>query len=205
MKLYGHPFSTCTRKVLLTLAEKNVKADFVHIELGKGEHKAPAYLSKHPFGVVPYFEDENVSLYESRAICRYLEMKYPNPKLTPTSLVQRAEMERWISVEQSYVESVVGRFFVQKILHPMQGKNTDLAVVDGARKDAARVFGVLDQRLRIQPYLAGEEFSLADLFIMPYHFHLSHAKEVETMEAHPHLMAWWNRVSARPSWQSLLK
>jgi glutathione S-transferase len=205
MKLYGHPFSTCTRKVLITLAEKGLKADFVHVELAKGEQKNPNYLAKHPFGVVPFFEDGDFSMYESRAICRYLDAKYSNPKLTPTDFPSLGKMEQWISVEQSYVASASGRLFVQKFLIPMGGGQSDLSIVEQARKDAHHAFNVINNHLRTQPYFAGEQFTLADIFMMPYHAHLEVSKELEILESYPHVMAWWNRVSQRPSWKQFSK
>lgn len=201
MKLYGHPFSTCTRKVLLTLAEKELQAEFVHIELSKGEQKNPEYLLKNPFGVVPFLEDGEIKMYESRAICRYLDAKSPQNKLTPTEISSRARMEQWTSVEHSYIDPAVGKMIHQKILHPMRGLATDLQVVESARKSLHFVFNILNSELRKSPYLAGEAFSLADLFIMPCHAHLTLAKEVEVMEAYPHFMNWWSRVSKRPSYK----
>ena len=53
MKVFGHPMSTCTRKVLTVLAEKGQKFDFVLVDLSKGEHKQAEHLDRQPFGVVP--------------------------------------------------------------------------------------------------------------------------------------------------------
>ena len=84
MKLYGSPISTCTRKVLCTLAEKGAQADFVNIELFKGEQKNADYMTVHqPFGRVPAIEDDGFSMYESRAIIRYLDATLPGTKLVP--------------------------------------------------------------------------------------------------------------------------
>src|SRR5271169_2565324 len=102
MKLYGHPMSTCTRKVLTTLAEKGHEADFVIVDLMKGEHKQEAHVARQPFGRVPALDDGGFWLYESRAIVRYLDEKLAGPKLTPADIQDRASMEQWISVEYSY-------------------------------------------------------------------------------------------------------
>lgn len=202
MKLYGHSFSTCTRKVLITLAEKGHEAQFINIDLSKGEQKSPPYLTKHPFGVVPCLDDNGFILYESRAICRYLDAKFSNTtRLVPMDLTSLAKMEQWISVEQSYVSPAIGQFFVQKVLKPMRGQETDLLAVESAKKDAHFVFDIINKELGSKPYLAGEQFTLADVFMMPYHFHLISAKETQVMEAYPHLMNWWKRVSERPSWK----
>jgi hypothetical protein len=53
MKIYGHPLSSCTRKVKMTLAEKGAAAEFAVIDLFTGEHKSAGHLARQPFGVVP--------------------------------------------------------------------------------------------------------------------------------------------------------
>ncbi len=71
MKLFGHPLSSCTRKVLVTLSEKGATADFTLVDLFVAEHKAQQHLSRQPFGVIPVLDDDGFVLYESRAIIRY--------------------------------------------------------------------------------------------------------------------------------------
>jgi glutathione S-transferase len=71
--LYGNKFSTCTRRVLLTLAEKEAEAEFRNVDFQKMEQRSPEYMEKHqPFGKVPVLYDGEWKLYESRAIVRYL-------------------------------------------------------------------------------------------------------------------------------------
>ena len=102
MKVYGFPGSTCTRKVLMTLHEKNCPYAFIPVDLGKGEHKQPEHLARQPFGVVPVLDHDGFVLYESRAIIRYLDAALVGEKLTPTDLKRFGEMEQWIGIEQSY-------------------------------------------------------------------------------------------------------
>jgi glutathione S-transferase len=92
MKLHGHPLSSCTRKVLLTAAEKDARIDLVPVDLFTGEHKQPAHLARHPFGVVPVLDDAGFVLYESRAIVRYLDARLAGPPLVPADLRDRARI-----------------------------------------------------------------------------------------------------------------
>jgi glutathione S-transferase len=69
LKLYGSAMSTA--RVLATIHELNLACEFIRVDIAKGEHKTPEYLSKQPFGKVPVLEDDGVWLFESRAICRY--------------------------------------------------------------------------------------------------------------------------------------
>src|SRR3954453_506280 len=98
IKLYGHPMSTCTRKVLTTLAETNTQYDLVVIDFAKGEHKQQPHVSRQPFGQVPAIEDDGFAMYESRAIARYINEKVGG-NLSPKDVAGRAKMEQWISIE----------------------------------------------------------------------------------------------------------
>ena len=100
LKIFGHPMSTCTRKVLMTLAETKLPYEFQLVDFAKGEHKQQPHLGRQPFGHVPAIDDGGFALYESRAICRYLNEK-AGGNLVPTDIQGRATMEQWISVETS--------------------------------------------------------------------------------------------------------
>jgi glutathione S-transferase len=54
LKLYGNPGSTCTKRIAVVLYEKKIPFELHVIDFTKGEHKAPAFLEKQPFGQVPY-------------------------------------------------------------------------------------------------------------------------------------------------------
>lgn len=201
MKLFGHPFSSCTRKVMITLHEKNIKYDFVLVDLTKGEQKSAAHMARNPYGVVPALEDDGLMMYESRAICRYLDAKFQNSNLTPKSLAARAKMEQWAYVEQSYMAEATSHLFVQKVLNPMFGRQTDLSMIEKGRTDAHFTFNLLNLHLRSHFYFAGEEFSLADVFLMSQLGLLEASKEIGLLESYPHLKAWAARVMERPSWK----
>jgi glutathione S-transferase len=204
MKLYGSKYSTCTRKVLATLAEKGAEAEFVPIDLGKGEQKSPEHLARQPFGKVPAIDDDGLQLFESRAIIRYLDEKLPGPKLTPADAQGRARMNQWISIESEYFSPVAMKLVHQLLFNPRFGRPTDQAVVDKARADIVRPLDVLAQRLEAQPFLAGDAFSLADITFMPYFEYLAAAKETLLIGQRKPVAAWWEKIAARPSWKKVL-
>ena len=202
MKLYGHPMSTCTRKVLTVLAEKGHKADFNVVDFTKGEHKQAAYLAHQPFGVVPYLDDNGFELYESRAICRYLDETLPGTKLTPANAKDRAVMEQWISVEQSYFSGPAMKVVFQAMFNPMMfGKPTDEAVLKEGRDGVTKAAAIIDKHLAGKEYLAGAQFSIADIVYMPYIEYLFAAKHGDLITDHKNLATWWTRCSERKSWQ----
>ena len=203
MKLYGHPVSTCTQKVLLTLAEKGHKADFELVDLMKGAQKSPDYIANHPFGVVPYLEDDGYVIYESRAIIRYLDRKLSGTSLTPKDDKAYGRMERLISVEQSYFTPGWGKIVFQIVFGKMQGKEPDMAIVNQGKTEVAKALDVVDKDLAGCQFMAGEEFSLADVSWMPYVQYLFKAGEGALVTDRANVGAWWKRVSERPTWQKI--
>lgn len=203
MKVFGHPISTCTRIVLCTLAEKGADYQFVLVDLSKGEHKSPEYLARHPFGVIPALEDDGFSLFESRAIIRYLDAKLPGISLTPGDQKERASMEQWISVEQSYFTPKAMTVIYETVLNPMFGKATDAEKLAQGRTDVTKVCEVLDKQLVGRDFFVGD-FSLADICYAPYVEYLFAGKQGDLITNHKNLASWWGRVSERASWQKAI-
>jgi glutathione S-transferase len=204
MKVYGHPMSTCTRKVLMTLAEKGARADFQMVDIMKGEGHSPEHLARQPFGQVPVFEeDDGWQVYESRAICRYIDAKLPGPALLPADLRQRAEVEQWISIEASNFTPPAMKVIWQLLFSKMLGKEPDLAVADEGRKGVRKTVAVMEKQLENRNFLVGDGLTLADIFFMPYIEYLAMAGEIGLLSDTPRVNAWWNRLSERPTWQQI--
>lgn len=196
MKVYGHPMSTCTRKVLTTLIETGTPFDVVLLDFTKGEHKQTAHLARQPFGQMPVLDDDGFELYESRAICRYLDEKANGP-LRPGDVRGRARMEQWISIEMCDFSPAAMKPIFHHVFHAPQ----DAAVLAAATATLATALDVMDARLGGTPYFAGDRFSIADICFMPYVEYLMATPVKETIEAHANVAGWWTRVSERPSWQ----
>jgi len=198
MKLYGHPMSTCTRKVLMTLAETNTPHEFELVDFAKGEHKQPAHMARQPFGQVPALDDDGFGLYESRAICRYINDK-ASGQLVPRDLKERAMMEQWISVETSNFTAPVMKFVYQYTFHREQTPE----VLATAATQLDHALGVMEKQLTSHPFIAGSTFSLADICFMPYVEYAMGTPAKEHITKHPHVLAWWNKVSEMPSWRKI--
>jgi glutathione S-transferase len=201
MKLYGHPMSTCTRKVLTVLAEKGHKADFVLVDLMKGEHKQADHMARQPFGVVPALDDNGFKLYESRAMCRYLDETLSGPKLTPDNAKDRALMEQWISVEHSYFSPPAMKAVFATIFQQMAGKPIDEEKLKEGRTGIERATAILERHLEGKDFLVGASFSLADIFYLPYIEYLFAGGQGDLITSHKHVASWWSRCSERKSWR----
>ena len=203
--LHGHPLSSCTRKVLITLAEKKRAHTFVAVDLFAGEHKGEPHLLRHPFGVVPVLTDGDLVLFESRAIIRYLDATLPGPRLTPENAKDAARMDQWLSVDQSYVAPHTRALAVERIVKKHHGKAPDAAAETAAEAALASAFAVIDRALASSPWLAGGAFSLADASLAPYVASLPIIAAPHVTANLPHLEAWWKRALARESVASVLR
>ncbi|UJR28223.1 hypothetical protein I4U23_009473 [Adineta vaga] len=172
--LYGLAESTCTQRVVATLTEKGLSFTLQSIDFMGGEHKTATYLEeKQPFGVIPVLIDENgFKVYESRAICRYLEMKYKGKgtELIPTKDPKAQGLfEQAASVEISYFDPYASGIVMERVFKKMKGLgDADEAKVTSFKKELSTKLDVYEKILTKQPYLAGETFTLADLFHLPY-------------------------------------
>jgi glutathione S-transferase len=201
MKVHGHPLSSCTRKVLVTLAEKGEAAELIKVDLFTGEHKTSGHIAKHPFGVIPVLDDDGFMLFESRAIIRYLDARFPDKPLTPASPRDIARMDQWLSVDQSYVAPYTRALAVERILKKHQGRPADPANENAAEIALGAALGAIDRALEGRTFLAGEAFSLADISLMPYVASLPMIGAAHLMDDRSRLDAWWTRVRARDSWK----
>jgi glutathione S-transferase len=204
MKVYGHPGSTCTRKVLTTLAEKNQTAEFVTVDIMKGQGRSPEHLARQPWGQVPVFEaDDGWQLIESRAIIRHLDATLPGTSLTPSDPREKAKMDEWLSLEQSNFTPAVMKILGQLLFAKWRGEEPQMSIVEDGRAGVRKAVAVLEKHLTGREYLAGGQFSLAEISFMPYIEYLFMCGEGALISENPNTAAWWSRCSERASWQQV--
>ncbi|MCY1044005.1 glutathione S-transferase family protein [Corallococcus sp. bb12-1] len=197
MKVYGNLMSTCSRKVMMVLAEKNREVEFTNIELTKGEQKTPEHIARQPFGVVPVLEtDDGFQMYESRAIIRYLDRTLPGTSLTPTDAKAYALMEQYMSVESSYFSPAA----MKVVMERFRGTNDEANIAKG-REGMKKPLEVINAVLAKQPFLAGNDFTLAEVTWAPYVDYVIAVGEQAVLGEYKNVMAWWERVSSRPSFK----
>ena len=205
MKIYGHPWSINTRKVLMVLAEKGQEAELSLVMIPNGEHRLPAHVALHPFAKVPVLEDEGFVLYEASAINRYLERKFPTPALVPSDAQGAALTNQWISAAESYFVPHVAPVIVETLFRRYLGGEANLAAIESGQEKMQTALDAADHVLQSSPYLAGEEFSLADIHFMPYFEYLEKTGLDELVKRRRNLTAWWKRTSGRPSWEKVAR
>ncbi|EKM53959.1 uncharacterized protein PHACADRAFT_257476 [Phanerochaete carnosa HHB-10118-sp] len=209
LKLYGNPMSTCTKRVAMVLKEKNVPFEFVVIDFAKSEHKSPAYLEKQPFGQVPYIDDDGFILFESRAIARYIAIKYHDQGATllPAygDLQGLGRFEQGASIEAGTFDVYAGAIAFEKLFKPMRGLQTDDTKLEYFTTTLDAKLDGYEAVLSKQKYIGGDIFTLADLFHLPYGALLPKAgyNYLQDTAKRPHLARWWKEISSRPTWEAV--
>ncbi|KAJ1305639.1 hypothetical protein OPQ81_000636 [Rhizoctonia solani] len=205
VKLHGMPYSGYTQSVWTTAQEIGVNIELIHVDLAKAEHKTPKYIENyHPFGVIPVLEDEDgTKIFESRAICRYLVAKYakgspllPDPKdVTAYGLFEQAA-----SIEYSNFNPSAFTLVFQRIVAPMRKEKPNEELIKNCIDTLTAKMDGYERILSKQKYLAGETFTLADLFHLPF-CHFISLIEPQILLSKPHVKAWWEEISSRESWK----
>ncbi|KAJ7458248.1 glutathione S-transferase [Mycena latifolia] len=206
LKLYSGPFAAGGGGVVaLVLAEKQIPFEHILVDLSKGEHKTPEFVAKHPFGQVPVIDDDGFILFESRAICRYLEEKYPDQgtSLIPTSLEGKALFEQAASIEFANFHPAVLKVARETFGKTRQGLPIDEAVVAQAVSELSAKLDVYEVILGKQKFLAGNDLTLADLFHVGYATLLPGAGIDIMTSKGPNVTRWFNDIIQRPTWIKL--
>jgi glutathione S-transferase len=207
IKVHGGPLSPAVLRVFTTLYEKEQDGEFVPVNLAGGDHKKEPFLSLNPFGQVPGFEDGDLIIFESRAICQYIAQAYEKEgnKLTfPEDAKKNAFVNIWTEVESQKFDPLAYSLLYEIVVKPIFGWPTDEEVAAEKEKKLPEVLDVYEARLKQSKYLAGEIFTLADLYHLPALNYLVGSKVKYLFDERPHVSAWATEILARPSWQKVL-
>ena len=201
--IYGLSFSPYVRSVAMALEIKCVPYRHQLIELrpiegglGSAEHR-----QMHPFGRVPILDDGSFRIYETQAILRYLDARFPQAPLQPTEPQAIGRMSQAMGILDCYmfIQSIrpIG---AQRVVRPaLMGLAPDEAVVAEALPATELCLTALGRVLGKAPFLAGDALSMADLMLAPQLHLISPAPEVRAMLDGTHLLAWLERMLAHPS------
>ena len=189
IKLYNFPRSGHAHRVELMLSLLQLPTELIFVDLAKGAHKQPDFLTLNPFGQVPVIDDQGVVLADSNAVLVYLAQKYGNGRWLPTDPVGAAKVQRWLSVAAGPIA-----------FGPARAR---LITVFGAPYNAQEVIAyahtwlkVIDQELGATAYLVGSEPTIADIAAYSY---IAHAPEGNvSLDDYANIRVWLARIEALP-------
>ncbi|MGE0724749.1 MAG: glutathione S-transferase family protein [Alphaproteobacteria bacterium] len=192
--IHGPALSTYVRTARMVCEEKAIPYALNEVGFGTPELKA-----LHPFEKVPAFSHGDLSLYETAAICLYLDETFPGPTLTPADVVGRARMVQWISATNAY--------HYPRIIPPIVLPRFGFAPLDEARVaeaagPAEAALAVADAALAKSRWLAGDAMTIADLLLPPILFYFAMVPEGKAaMAGKANLQRHYDAVAARESWK----
>jgi len=169
LEIIGFDISNWVRATRIACEEKGVAYTLNNNGLtGPADLKSPAHLALHPFGRIPAMRHGDVVLFETAAICRYVNCMFDGPRLVPEDPLEAARMEQWVSAMIDYVSrSIMGRCVVQYVLPNFTGKPIDRATIDAAIPDIRSHLGILNRALEKGPFFHGETPYIDDFILMP--------------------------------------
>jgi glutathione S-transferase len=209
MKVFDTPGFPNPLRVRIVLAEKALQGsvEFIKVDLPGAEHKQPAFLAINPLGTVPVLQlDDGTCISECAAITEYLDNLDGNPSLTGRTPKQRAIVHMMQKRAESELADPVGIYFHHSTpglgagLQPYKSPDWEGRVEWGNRQRDKAVAGMkyFDQVLQAQPYVAGEQFSMADITVFAGLVFAGFAS-IDVPEECVALAAWQAKVAERPS------
>jgi glutathione S-transferase len=231
IELYHHNTSVCAVKVRLALAEKGVAWEGRYIDIIVGEQFTPEFAVLNPKCEVPVLVVDGRPIRESTIINEYIEHAYPDPPLMPADPVDRANMRLWCKVPDDGLHFACADLtfaahhrhriltmseadraaFLASTVDPRLRERKTAAVMEGFAtpflRDAVQlneaVFDKMEAQLAETRWLAGADYSLADIALTPY------VNRVVMLgfgddwsETRPNLAAWVERISSRENFQA---
>mgnify|MGYP000677634085 CR=1 FL=1 len=184
------------QKIHIMLEETGLAYKVIWVDIDRGDQFKPAFLKISPNNKIPAIVDhdgpdgESIALFESGAILMYLAEK--TGRFLPTEPRARIEVLTWLFFQMGNVGPMLGQAHHFRAYAPERIPYA----VDRYTNEAGRIYGILDHRLAIHQYLAGD-YSIADMATFPW-IRL-HERQGQDMADFPNLKRWFDTIEARPA------
>jgi GSH-dependent disulfide-bond oxidoreductase len=183
-------------KISIALEEMGLEYRVHHLDLMSAEQKLPEFLAINPNGRIPAIVDrdnDDFAIFESGAILLYLAEK--SGKFIPSEPKKRSQVIQWLMFQMGGVGPMMGqanvfyRYFPEKIP----------AAIERYQNESRRLFEVMNTQLASNKYLAGDEYSIADMSTWPWV--RTYDWSGVSIEGLPHLQRWVDELAERPACQ----
>jgi glutathione S-transferase len=225
LALYNSPISTCSQKVRMALAEKDLDWEDRRITFATGEHLSEWYRKLNPNGVVPTLLHDDAVIIDSSVINEYLEDAFPERPLRSADLAERARMRAWrqyidevptvairvpsfnahfvklvSELSQEQFDAYVDKLPLRKYFYRRMGRTgfSDQDVKD-ALEQLRQTLERMEESLADGDWLIGDDFSLADISVMPTVVRMEDLGLAHMWRDLPRVTDWYQRLQARPA------
>ncbi|HXI85905.1 MAG TPA: glutathione S-transferase family protein [Parvularculaceae bacterium] len=186
--LHDYPASLNGWKAHVLLGLLGLDYEVRPVAIFSGESRTAEFLEKNPAGAIPVLElEDGRTLAESNAILCYLA---EGTRYLPVERFARTKVLQWLFFEQYYIEPTIGSLRFWTLTGRMQA---NAALVEGKRAGGERGLAGMERALRNAPFLAGGDFTIADLAVYAY----SHLAEDAgfSLADYPNVRVWIARVA----------
>lgn len=190
------------KKVTIALEECGLPYNVVVCNIGKGDQFKPEFLEICPNNRMPALVDHEpagggapLSVFESGAMMMYVAEKAG--KFWPQDIRGRYKVTEWIMWQMANQGPKSGECGHFRRLGDSQGDQS--YAVTRFSDEVHRFYGVLNQRLYDCPYLAGDDYTIADMIVYPW-CAVAESHDIDINEF-AHFKRWWDELSARPAVQ----
>ncbi|MER8825529.1 glutathione S-transferase [Mesorhizobium sp. M0938] len=200
MKLFDGGRAPNPRRVRVFLAEKGIQVPLVPVDMGALEHRQQTVSSRNPLQRLPVLElDDGTVITESVAICRYFEELHPEPALFGRGALGKALVEMWQRRMEFNLLSCVAAAF--RHIHPAM-KEWEVPQIpewgEANKPKAIEFLKLLDDELANQEFVAGDDYSIADITGLIAIDFMKPAR-IKVPEDCANVLRWHQAISSRPS------
>ena len=189
------------RKISIALEELGLAYEVVPVNLGENAQLKPEFLALNPNHKIPVLDDDGLVIWESGAILLHLAEKYGRGKILPADAKGRMQAIQYAFFQTGGIGPNLGRLGAQ-LRKPEAERNPEMVQIFS--DEVKRLLGVIDRILSDgRPFLAGE-YSIGDIMHYPWLTFLVALKMPMMMEL-PRVVAWIERIGARPAVQRGMK
>ena len=189
-------------KISIALEEMGIPYTVHYVNIGTGDQFKPEFLKIAPNNRMPAITDPDgpdsapISIFESGAILQYLARK--TGKFGGKTERDRIAVDQWLMWQMGGLGPMAGQAHHFLKYAPSMEPPQDLPYAkDRYRNEVARLLGVLNKQLANNEYVAGAEYSIADMAIWPWA--ILWEGQAQTLDDKPNLARWLDLVGARPA------
>jgi len=203
MIIYGSTVSPYVRKTVAFATEKGLEFTVKGVGLGSQD---PEFREASPFGKIPALRDGDYLLPDSTAICLYMEALKPDPVLIPTDPRARGKAMWWDEFADTILVGTGGPVFFNRVVAPrFLGQDGDQMLADAKAKELPPLFDYIERALPESGWLVEDRLTLADLSVASSFANLRYAGESLDPKSYPRLIAFVDKLFARPSFAASLE
>src|SRR5713101_5201979 len=187
-EIIGSLRSTYTRVVRMVCEEKGIDYALTEKPLG-----APEILAIHPFGKMPVLRHGDFALCESKAIATYLDRSFPGPLLIPSDPCLAGLTEQWVSLVNTVMDATLIRTYLFAHAFPKTADGKpDRKAIDAVTPALRAQVAILDKAVAKSGYLVGDQFTFADINLLPILYRVGQFPEgAEALAAATHLAGYY--------------